>query len=237
MTWSDSPDPAQFAHVTTDGLWVQIIGPHGPAKANKPALFLDRDGTIIEDVGFLSQPAGLRLIEGTARTIHAANQAGIPVVIVTNQSGVGRGLFGWQAFAAVQDHMLECLEQNGATISAVLACPHHPEAQPPYHHPNHPCRKPNPGMISLAARLLSLDLKRSWIIGDRASDITAGQRAGLAGGILVASGPGNFHGHVRDLSHTLSASTFQLHHAESIGTAPSMLPLFGSSHVTDRSDT
>lgn len=234
MPWLESSDPTPLTHVTAEGLWVQIIRSPGPITANRAALFLDRDGTIIKDVGFLSQPEKLRFIEGAAQTIRTANTAGISVVIVTNQSGIGRGLFGWPAFAAVQDHMLKGLKQNGATISAVLACPHHPEAQPPYDHPDHPSRKPNPGMIRLAAQILSVDLKRSWLIGDRASDITAARRAGLAGGMLVATGPAPDQDHVRELVNTVSEGPFQFLQAESIGEAPSRMPLFGSNRITDR---
>ncbi len=177
------------ATIDDDGLWVQVLrDPPGPAR--RAALFLDRDGVIVEEVGHLARVEDVRLIDGAAAVIAAANRRRIPVVVASNQSGIGRGLFDWQAFIDVQNRILDALATADAHLDAVFACPHHPRAAPPYGHPDHPARKPNPGMLQRAATLLVLDLARSWIVGDRARDLEAGQRAGLAGGLLVTTGYG-----------------------------------------------
>ena len=183
---SDPSQLAPHARIDEDGVWVQILS--AAAAASRPGLFLDRDGVVVEDVGFLHRPDHVRMLSGAAETIAAANARGVLVAIVTNQSGVGRGLFDWADFAAVQAVIMDRLAAAGARIDAVLACPHHREARPPHRHPDHPARKPNPGMILTAARLLRIDLAASWIVGDRARDLTAGRKAGLAGGLLVGDG-------------------------------------------------
>lgn len=170
-----------------DGVWSQVFVPL-PAGERRPALFLDRDGVIVEDVGYLHREADIRLIAGAAEAIVRANQQRFPAVIVTNQSGLGRGLFGWDAFVAVQDEIMRRLGAMGARVDAVFVCPFHPAARPPYRHPDHPARKPNPGMLLTAARRLGLDLQASWIVGDRARDLQAGRAAGLAGGMLIGAG-------------------------------------------------
>lgn len=173
-----------------DGIWSQVFAPPA-APTSRPALFLDRDGVIVEDVGHLHRVADIRLIAGAAQVIACANQRSVPAVIVTNQSGLGRGLFRWDEFVAVQGEILRRLAAAGARVDAVFACPFHPAARPPYRHPDHPARKPNPGMLLTAARRLGLDLRASWIVGDRARDLAAGRTAGLAGGMLVGAGRGD----------------------------------------------
>ena len=175
------------AGIDDDGVWVQIVRSPG-ALPPRPALFLDRDGVVVEDVGHLSRAEDVRPIPGAADVIAAANRRGILVVVVTNQSGIGRGLFGCREFIDVQRRILDGLAAEGARIDAVLACPHHPEARPPYDHPDHPARKPNPGMLLRAADLVPLDLARSWIVGDRARDIAAGRKAGIEGALYVTGG-------------------------------------------------
>ena len=175
------------ARIDDDGVWLQVL--RKPRTSTpRPALFLDRDGVVVEDVGHLSRAENVRPIPGAADVIAAANRRAIPVVIVTNQSGIGRGLFGWPEFIDVQGRILDGLASRGAFVDAVLACPHHPEAKPPYDHPDHPARKPNPGMLLRAARLMPLDLARSWIVGDRARDIAAGRNAGIEGALYVTIG-------------------------------------------------
>ena len=175
------------ARIDTDGVWSQIL--RSPRNTLcRPALFLDRDGVVIEDVGHLGQAENVRLIPGAADVIAVANGLDIPVVVVTNQSGIGRGLFGWPGFIDVQGRILEELGSQGASVDAVFACPHHPDAEPPYDHPDHPARKPNAAMLFRAAELLPLDLARSWIVGDRARDIAAGRNAGIEGALYVTAG-------------------------------------------------
>ena len=124
------------------------------------------------------------------RVIAAANTRGIAVVLVTNQAGIGRGYCGWTEFEAVQKAILSALVAEGARLDAVYACPHHPDGRDEFSHPNHPARKPNPGMLLQAACDLDLDLKTSWLVGDKVSDVEAAKRAGIAGAMQVATGHG-----------------------------------------------
>jgi D-glycero-D-manno-heptose 1,7-bisphosphate phosphatase len=144
----------------------------------KPAFFLDRDGTLNEEVDHLSDPEQLVLIPGAAAAVARLNALGVPVVVVTNQSGIGRGRFGWQDFEAVMTRMASLLASENARIDAVYAAPHHEEALGEYAVADHPERKPNPGMLLRAAEEHGLDLARSWMIGDKALDLEAGRRAG-----------------------------------------------------------
>ncbi len=172
--------------VGDDLIWAEAFS--APRRA--PALFLDRDGVIVEEVHYLHQAEKAKLIPGAAETIKLARARGLHVVVVTNHSGIGRGLYGWPEFIAVQARMLADLAALGASVDAVLACPFIAGGQPPYGHPDHPARKPNPGMLLAAADMLEIDLAASWIVGDRAGDIEAGRRAGLAGGLHVLTGHG-----------------------------------------------
>jgi D-glycero-D-manno-heptose 1,7-bisphosphate phosphatase len=191
----------------------------------RPALFLDRDGTIVEEVGHLRRPGDVRLLEGAAAVIAEANRRSIPVIVVTNQSGIGRGLFGWSELIAVEERIEAELAALGARIDAVLACPFHPEGRPPYRHPDHPARKPNPGLLRRAAAALAIELASSWIVGDRAGDIGAGRAAGLAGGMHVASGWGNQPGE-RDAALAWASRSYRVLGAVSIAEATDRLPLF-----------
>lgn len=170
------------------GLWAEHA--HDVVAPGRPALFLDRDGVIVEEVHFLSKPGDVRLIEGIGEAIARVNRAGLAVVVVTNQSGIARGLFGWAEFAAVQAEIVARLGAAGARLDAVLACGHHASGQPPFERGDHPWRKPGPGMLVRGAEMLKSDLARSRIVGDRVSDLGAGFRAGLAGGWLVMTGYG-----------------------------------------------
>nr|WP_279341508.1 HAD family hydrolase [Geothrix sp. SG200] len=147
----------------------------GPVKA---AVFLDRDGTLNEEVDYLSEPDRLAMIPGSAAAVARLNAKGIPVVVVTNQSGIGRGKYGWQDFAAVMSRMGTLLAMENAWIDAVYAAPHHEKGQGEYAVADHPDRKPNPGMLLKAAEEHDLDLTGSWMVGDKAIDLEAGRRAG-----------------------------------------------------------
>lgn len=218
------------AFIDDEGIWVEVL-PRPRASRHVPALFLDRDGTIIEDVGHLADPEKVTLIDGAAEVVAMANHRGIIVVIVTNQSGIGRGLFGWDSFIEVQDRMLRKLARNGAFVDAVFACPHHADGKPPYDDSDHPCRKPNPGMLHRAASLLPLDLARSWMIGDRASDIAAARTAGLAGGLHVATGWGHWQ-EERDAALAESVpAAFEIRAGPSIGTALTAVPILAADEL------
>ena len=144
----------------------------------KAAIFIDRDGTLNEEVGYLHKPEEVVLIPGAARAIATLNTLGIPVIVVTNQAGIGRGKYGWQDFQAVMEHMAVLMKEEQAHVDDVYASPHHEKGLGEYAHPDHPERKPNPGMLLRAAVEHDLDLSRSWMIGDKEIDLSAGRRAG-----------------------------------------------------------
>ena len=169
--------------IDNDGVWVEILG----QRRTAPALFLDRDGVVVVETHYLHEVEKTELIPGAGETIALANRRGLHVVLVTNQSGVGRGLYGWAEFEAVQDRIKADLAAFGAHVDAVCACPFHPDAQGDFGR-DHPDRKPNPGMLMKATQALGIDLAPSWIIGDMHTDMGAGRNAGLAGGVHVQSG-------------------------------------------------
>lgn len=177
------------AHITDGGNWLQVLHPIKDRRL-RPALFLDRDGVVVDDPGYLSKPEDVVLLPGAAAAIAAINRAGWPVIVNTNQSGVGRGYFGWSAFAAVQAAVSAQLARHGAHLDMVIACPYHPEAEGPFRRGDHPWQKPRTGMIEAAAKALPIDLASSWIVGDRARDLVAGRDAGLAGAFHVLTGHG-----------------------------------------------
>ncbi|MBK8176182.1 MAG: HAD-IIIA family hydrolase [Rhodospirillales bacterium] len=199
------------------GVWRQLLRP-AEFRHDRPSLFLDRDGVIVEEVGYLCRTEDVRLTPSAADVIAAANRAGTPVIVVSNQSGIGRGRFTWQDFSDVQDRIIARLADGGAALDAVLACPHHAHGQPPYDHADHPARKPNPGMILAAATMLPIDLSASWIVGDRASDLAAGRAAGLAGGVHVLTGHGGTAGE-RSGALSLARNDFAVAVATSIADA------------------
>jgi D-glycero-D-manno-heptose 1,7-bisphosphate phosphatase len=148
------------------------------------AAFLDRDGTIIVEKEYLADPAGIELVEGALRALRLLYDAGFALIIVTNQSGIARGLYSESDFRAVQHRLNTILEEQGVPIAGVYFCPHHPDYTGPCD-----CRKPLPGMFEQAANEHELDLSRSVYIGDRLKDV---QPALLLGGlgILVRTGYG-----------------------------------------------
>jgi D-glycero-D-manno-heptose 1,7-bisphosphate phosphatase len=172
--------------IEEDGIWSDVRS--AATGENVPALFLDRDGTLIELVDYLADPDAVQLFSAVANLVSQANRANVPVVIVTNQSGIGRGYYDWGVFNAVQRRIDELLANTEAWIDAVYACPHPPPnaggpLQSAY-------RKPAPGMILRAGEDLSLDLAKSWIMGDAFSDLAAGRAAGLRFGVLAETGYG-----------------------------------------------
>jgi D-glycero-D-manno-heptose 1,7-bisphosphate phosphatase len=183
--------PASVASITCaidhEGIWCEV---RSDAARGGPALFLDRDGVVVEEVDYLCRVEDIAVIPGAADVIGAANRLGIPVALVTNQSGIGQGRYGWNDFLAVQKAIVSLLGAEGARLDAIYACPHHPNGMGEFLHPDHPARKPNPGMILRAAADLELDLRMSWLVGDKTVDIEAARRAGLAGALQVMTGYG-----------------------------------------------
>lgn len=152
------------------------------SPAGIAAVFLDRDGVLIEDSGYPHREDQLIMMPGAAEAVRRLNTMGYVVIVVTNQSGVGRGLFSEDQMHAFNALIVRRLAAKGARIQAVYACPFHNEARDPaYFHPDHPDRKPNPGMILKAAADHGIDLKRAFMIGDQPSDIEAARRAGIPG--------------------------------------------------------
>ncbi|HEV2505588.1 MAG TPA: HAD family hydrolase [Mesorhizobium sp.] len=166
------------------GLWVERVGDKAFPDGG-PALFLDRDGTINVDTGYPSDPGQVALRDEILPVIQAANRAGWPVVIVTNQSGIARGYFGWDVFAAVSDRVLTLLREKDCAVDMVLACAYHEAGKGVLGTGDHPMRKPNPGMLLRAAGMLRADLGKSVMVGDKDADIEAGRRAGLSRLFLV----------------------------------------------------
>lgn len=147
-----------------------------------PAAFLDRDGVLIEDVGYPHREDQLRFIPGAAEAVRRLNGLGYMCVIVTNQSGVARGMFSLEQMEAFNALIVRRLAARGAVIGAVYACPYHAEAvEERWRHPDHPERKPNPGMILRAMSEHRIDQARSFLIGDRPSDLEAARRGGIPG--------------------------------------------------------
>jgi D-glycero-D-manno-heptose 1,7-bisphosphate phosphatase len=148
-----------------------------------PAVFLDRDGTLIEDRQYLRQADDVRLLPGAAESVRRLNLAGLPAVVVTNQSGIARGLLTEADYRETTARLDALLAESGARLSGHYHCPHLPEISGPCD-----CRKPGPLLYRRAAAELDLDLAKSWWVGDRVRDIAA---AGVSGhGILVLTGAG-----------------------------------------------
>ncbi len=155
----------------------------------KPAVFIDRDGTLTDEVGYVNHPSRLRLLPRSAEAVRRLNRAGIPAVMVTNQSGIARGYFSEEVLNAVNAALVDRLKREGAHLDGLYVCAHHPgEGEPPFR-ADCDCRKPQPGLLVRAARELDLDLVRSWMVGDKPSDILVGHRVG-ARTALVLTGYG-----------------------------------------------
>jgi D-glycero-D-manno-heptose 1,7-bisphosphate phosphatase len=149
---------------------------------SRPAVFFDRDGVLIADSGYPHRPEHLVFLPGAAAAVRRVNAAGLAAVLVTNQSGVARGLFTEDQMHAFHDLLAEALAVEGARLDAVYSCPYLPDAAvEAYSHPDHPDRKPNPGMLLRAIADLDLDRARSVMIGDKPSDVEAARRAGVKG--------------------------------------------------------
>ncbi len=155
----------------------------------RPAVFLDRDGTINEQMGYINHISRFQLLPGVARAIARLNLAEVPVVVVTNQSGLARGYFPPALLDAVHEKMRGELAREGARVDGIFVCPHHPEAKQEEYRKQCSCRKPATGLLEQAGRELGLDLARSFMVGDRWSDLRCGARAG-ATPILVLTGYG-----------------------------------------------
>ena len=156
---------------------------------SRPAVFIDRDGTLTEEVGYVNHPSRLQLLPRAAEAIRRLNAAGVAAVVVTNQAGIARGYFSESVLHAVHDALRCQLASAGARLDGLYACVHHPsEGEAPYR-ADCDCRKPRPGLLERAARDLGLDLARSTMVGDKASDLVPARAVG-ADAVLVLTGYG-----------------------------------------------
>ncbi len=155
--------------------------PAPPPAPLRPAVFFDRDGTLIDDEHYLADPARVRLRTGAAAAVRRVNEAGLAAVIVTNQSGIARGMFTEDDYARVRDRVLELLAEAGARIDATYHCPHHPDFGGAC-----ACRKPGIALFQQAASEHALDLARSAFIGDRLRDVSPAARFGALGVLVPA---------------------------------------------------
>ena len=162
-------------------------------KNRTRAIFLDRDGTINKEVDLLTDTRQLRLIPGTAKAIRLLKRLGFLVVIVTNQPVIARGEVTEKYMDHIHAVLVRRLEVRGAVIDAIYYCPHHPDASIKKYKIKCRCRKPNTGMITAAAKQFGIQLKNSFMVGDRTADILAGRRAGITT-ILVGTGYGGADG-------------------------------------------
>jgi D-glycero-D-manno-heptose 1,7-bisphosphate phosphatase len=149
---------------------------------SQPAVFLDRDGTLNEEMGYINHLSRFRLLPQTVTAIRRLNEAGLKAVVITNQSGAARGYFPAALVDEVHAHLKKLLAAGGAHLDGIYTCRHHPEA-------GCDCRKPRPTLIQQAARDLDLDLAHSYAVGDRYKDIETAANAGVKG-ILVLTGYG-----------------------------------------------
>ena len=173
----------------------------------RPAVFLDRDGTVNVEVHYLSEPRQLELLPTVAETISTLNAQGIAVVVVTNQAGVARGYFPEHRLDEIHQRLKQILAEQNAKIDGVYYCPHHPTAGLGKYQKQCDCRKPMPGMLQQAARELNLDLSRSLMIGDRDSDLEAGANAGCLTA-LVRTGYGEVTSAAIDLTAVRAIGVF-----------------------------
>lgn len=142
------------------------------------AVFFDRDGTLIEDPGYLNHPDQVKLLDGAAEVLKELKLLDYRAVVVTNQSGVARGIVSEEMLGRIHERLGELLAQKGAALDGVYYCPYHPEGVIPKYRQDSDWRKPAPGMLLAAAEEMEIDLTRSWVIGDSLRDVEAGRRAG-----------------------------------------------------------
>jgi D-glycero-D-manno-heptose 1,7-bisphosphate phosphatase len=164
-----------------------MVDPTG--RSAVPGVFLDRDGTICEEVGYVNHIDRCALLPRSAEAIRLLNEAGIPVAIVTNQAGVARGYFREELIHEVHTRVRSLLAAQGAHVGAIYFCPHHPTAGEPPYRQDCSCRKPKPGLILRGAQELGIDLARSFMVGDSARDVQAAAAAGVTS-VLVLTGYG-----------------------------------------------
>jgi D-glycero-D-manno-heptose 1,7-bisphosphate phosphatase len=168
----------------------QSNDPQSNDPQSRRAIFIDRDGTLNEDIGYVSSPNQLMLYPWAAEAVRLINNSGRKAIVITNQSGIARGMYTEDALARIHSRMIKELAREGARIDAVYYCPHHPAVGEPPYRCACECRKPRTGMLDDASREHNIDLTRSFVIGDKASDMELAENAG-ARGALVRTGYGS----------------------------------------------
>lgn len=172
----------------------------------RPAVFIDRDGTINEQMGYVNHISRFVLLPGTAEGIRLLNRHQYLAIIVSNQSGVARGYFPMELIERVHAHMKNLLAKEGANIDGIFFCPHYPRGIVPEYSVECDCRKPRTGLVQRACEEFDIDMKNSYVIGDRCSDIELAERSNLQG-IMVTTGYG-----LGDIEYVLPHKTFKPRH-------------------------
>jgi D-glycero-D-manno-heptose 1,7-bisphosphate phosphatase len=170
----------------------------------KKAVFLDRDGTINKEVNYLNHPDQVKLISGSAEGIKLLNENGFTVVVITNQSGVARGIIEEESLPLIKDRLCSLLEEKGAIVDGYYYCPHYPDGKIEKYAFKCDCRKPEPGMLRKAAEDFDIDLKGSYVVGDKACDIKLGKNVGAVS-IMVKTGYGEYEAENLELSPDYTA--------------------------------
>lgn len=152
-------------------------------------VFMDRDGTVSKEIGYVNHPARYELLPRTAAAIRKLNQAGIKALLTTNQAGVARGYFKEDMIWKVHDKLERLLKEKDAYLDSIYYCPHHPDVGEGKYRQDCDCRKPKPGLLIQGKEEFDLDLTKSYMIGDKISDVEVGQEVG-AKGVLVLTGYG-----------------------------------------------
>ncbi len=178
----------KYKQINKQNIWAEKLT--NKFFSNSPCLFLDRDGVLIDWKDYTMKAKDAKLIPGSEKIIKQCNKKKIPVILITNQGGLGLGIHVWKDFIRIQKKIINQLIKKGAKIDGVIACPHHPLAKGVYKHKNHPCRKPNGGMFLIAKKLFKVNLNKSWMVGDKINDLIAANSKNLEKGFLVLTGYG-----------------------------------------------
>jgi D-glycero-D-manno-heptose 1,7-bisphosphate phosphatase len=150
------------------------------------AVFMDRDGTISEEVGYVNHPSRYRVFPYSAEAVRLLNESGWLAILVTNQAGVARGYFTEEVITAVHDRLRKELAQGGARLDAIYYCAHHPTVGEPPYRSDCDCRKPRPGLVRRAAAEFDIDLAQSWMVGDRYSDTELARNSGVRSAFVLS---------------------------------------------------
>jgi D-glycero-D-manno-heptose 1,7-bisphosphate phosphatase len=199
----------------------------------RPGLILDRDGVIIVEVNYLRRVEDIQLLPGVAAFLRHARKIGLTIGVATNQSGIARGYYGWAQYQATVDRMEALLAAEGAFLDGIAACPFHPDFTPGYTSTHAYWRKPGPGLLRLLGDRLGLDLTKSWLVGDSASDVAAAKAAGMEGAVHLLTGHGQ-----RDRSDALALSdkTFEVLALDDLAEAMSVFERIGSARRAQKAE-